>query len=266
MAFSAPIHTNEHSVDRVLKAGLPVVLVFWRSDNCVPCAELAPVLDRLAREHSGRLLVAKVDVVDNPALARRYEVAQLPSLIVVQNGQVVGRAAGAAEQAGLDAWLRSVLEGRARPAPNGPSVPLSGTSPSRETARPATAGAPGATSTRTPAEQATGSAKPLVLTDRTFAQVIGQSDMPVLVDFWAPWCGPCRMVAPTVEQLAREFDGRARVAKINVDENPRTSQSFNIRGIPALLIFRNGQIVERFVGVQPITVLRAALAKHAATS
>jgi len=264
MAFSAPIHTNEQSIDRVLKAGLPVVLVFWRSDNCAPCAELAPVLDRLARDHSGRLLVAKVDIADNPDLARRYEVTQLPSLIVVQNGQVAGRADGAAAQAALDAWLRAVLEGRAMPAPTGPSVPLSGTRPSQRPARPATGGVPGTTTTRQQVPQATGSATPLVLTDRTFAQVIGQGDMPVLVDFWAPWCGPCRMVTPTVEQLAREFDGRARVAKLNVDENPRTSQSFNIRGIPALLIFRNGQIVERFVGVQPIATLRAALAKHAA--
>src|SRR3712207_3733651 len=140
MAFSAPIHTNEQSVDRVLKAGLPVVLVFWRSDNCAPCAELAPVLDRLAREHSGRLLVAKVNVADNPDLVRRYEVTQLPSLIVVQNGQVAGRAAGAAAQAGLDAWLHSVLEGRGMPAPAGPSVPLSGPTPSQGPARPASAG------------------------------------------------------------------------------------------------------------------------------
>ena len=105
-----------------------------------------------------------------------------------------------------------------------------------------------------------------MLTDQTFEKVVSQSDKPVLVDFWAPWCGPCRMVAPAVEQLAGEFAGRAVVAKLNVDENPRVSQRFDIRSIPALFVFRRGQVVERIVGAQPASVLRAALEKHCRAS
>jgi thioredoxin 1 len=88
------------------------------------------------------------------------------------------------------------------------------------------------------------------------------STQPVLVDFWAPWCGPCRMVAPTVEQLAREFQGRAIVGKLNVDENPRTAQQYQIMGIPALYIFKQGKVVDQMVGVQPANVLQQRLARQ----
>ena len=101
------------------------------------------------------------------------------------------------------------------------------------------------------------------MTDQTFERMVKESDRPVLVDFWAPWCGPCRMVAPAVEQLAGEFAGKAVVAKLNIDENPQTAQRYGIMSIPALYIFRRGQIVERLVGAQPASVLRQALAKYA---
>ena len=87
--------------------------------------------------------------------------------------------------------------------------------------------------------------------------------LPVLVDFWAPWCGPCRMVAPSVEQLAREFDGRAVVGKLNVDENPAVAGRYNIMSIPTLLIFKNGAVVDQIVGAQPLEALRQRLVRHA---
>jgi len=84
----------------------------------------------------------------------------------------------------------------------------------------------------------------------------------VLVDFWAPWCGPCRMVAPSVEQLAREFAGRAVVGKLNVDDNRMTAGRYNIMSIPSLLILKRGAVVDQIVGVQPMDVLRQRLARH----
>jgi thioredoxin len=94
-------------------------------------------------------------------------------------------------------------------------------------------------------------AGPITVTDATFAAEVERSPMPILVDMWAPWCGPCRMLAPVIEQLAGEMAGRARVAKLNVDENPVTSERFQVRGIPALLLFKGGREIDRMVGVQP---------------
>jgi thioredoxin 2 len=92
---------------------------------------------------------------------------------------------------------------------------------------------------------------PLTVTDATFAAEVERSPLPVLVDMWAPWCGPCRMVAPVIEELAQELAGQVRVAKLNVDENPATAARFAVRSIPTLLVLRAGQEADRIVGVVP---------------
>jgi len=93
--------------------------------------------------------------------------------------------------------------------------------------------------------------KPQPVTDASFAQDVLRSPVPVLVDAWAPWCGPCHMIAPVVDQLATELAGRIRVVKLNVDENPRTAARFDLRSIPTLLVLKDGREVDRLVGVQP---------------
>lgn len=90
--------------------------------------------------------------------------------------------------------------------------------------------------------------KPVTVTDKTFKEEVVQADVPVLVDFWAAWCGPCRMIAPMIEELAREFDGRAKITKMDVDNNPQVAMQFGIRSIPTLLFFKDGEVVDQLIG------------------
>lgn len=104
----------------------------------------------------------------------------------------------------------------------------------------------------------------VVFSDQSFATEVLQSPVPVLVDIWAPWCGPCRVQGPIIEELAQEVDAaKAKIGKLNADENSATTQAYNVLSIPTILIFKAGQVVEQFMGVQPKEKLKAALAKHA---
>jgi len=233
MTIHSVLHTNEQSFNRVLQTGLPLVLVFWH-----PQAPLSPAIDaqltKAAATYAGKLLIVKIDASAERALVERYQIRETPALVFLKAKQVEGQMAGSLQTQAIDAWLRYLVEGGARP-----QQPKS--TPS--------------------AAQQQSSGQPVTLTDTNFAEIIN-GPTPVLVDFWAPWCGPCRMVAPAVEQVAREFGGRAVVGKLNVDENPRTAQQYQIMGIPALYIFKRGQVVEQMVGVQPAAVLQQRLARH----
>ena len=96
-------------------------------------------------------------------------------------------------------------------------------------------------------------------TDQTFDSEVIESEQPVLVDFWAPWCGPCRVLGPVVEELADEFHGRAKVVKVNVDDSPQVARRFGIRSIPTLLFFQGGEVVDTTVGLAPKPDLAAKL-------
>ncbi len=101
----------------------------------------------------------------------------------------------------------------------------------------------------------------LEVTDDSFASEVLNSELPVLVDFWAEWCGPCKMVSPIVEELSNEYNGKVKVAKLDVDSNPQTATNYGIRGIPTLLMFKDGSAVDQIVGAVPKTQIAERLDK-----
>ena len=100
------------------------------------------------------------------------------------------------------------------------------------------------------------------LSDGNFDESVIKSSVPVLVDFWAEWCGPCRMIAPTVEALAADYEGKVTIGKLNVDDNPNTATQFGVRSIPTLLLFKNGEVVESVVGLADKSRLQGIIDKH----
>jgi len=104
----------------------------------------------------------------------------------------------------------------------------------------------------------------VVLTDESFTAGVAGGDRPVLVDFWAPWCPPCRMIAPVLEALATDYAGKVTIAKLNVDDNPRTASTFNVSSIPTLILFKGGKAVDVIIGAQPRAAIEGLLKKHIA--
>lgn len=216
--FDTPITTDEASLERVLAQSLPVVLYLFSK----PDPALDTAFKTAAKNHAGDLLVVRVDASSSPKIYDRFGRPSLPALLTLDEGEIESRAAQI-RPSDVDDHVAFLLgEG---PLPT-------------ETAAQAEARAQSGTA-------------PVHVSDRSFAADVLQSDVPVLVDFWAPWCGPCHMIAPILDRLAEQYAGQVRIAKLNVDENPITARQFQAMSIPMLLLFHQGKVVNRLVGAQP---------------
>lgn len=228
--FDTPLNTNDQSIDRVLNAGMPVALLLWSGRALDHAVE--ETLRQIAQAEAGRMLVVKLNTAENPQTTARLD-GSGPALITFRDGQEVTRTTAITSQSVRDQV--AYLLGRG-PRPTEPQ--------------------PAATPPPRQGQAANAPSHPVEVSDATFAAEVLRSDLPVLVDLWAPWCGPCRMIAPVVEKLAGEYAGRLKVAKLNVDDNPRTAMNYQVQGIPTLLIFQGGEVIDRIVGAAPEPMLR----------
>jgi thioredoxin 1 len=227
-AADSPITLGTASdLDKVLDTKLPILLYVYNGES--PRADVKTELDKAAREQAGKLRVVKIDTSHAPDIAERFELGKHPLLIGVADGEVVLR----------------------RPRPWGTDV----TGTVEELLKHVPAGVmPAPVLEKDVVEK-----KPIKVTDKSWEQDVMKSQLPVIVDFWADWCGPCKMIAPILEKLAAEFAGKVRVAKVDVDQNPALSQKYRVMSIPTLMFVKNGKIVGQQAGALPEHVLRDAV-------
>lgn len=228
--FDTVLASSDMSLERVLNAGLPVVLFFYERE--IP-GDLRQALDDLARRYAGRALLVTLNRTDAPQAASRFGAHQFPALVTVRDGKTIAR---------LGNVTHSDL------APHVAHLLGEGPLPASRASEPA------------PAPKRNASTAPVSVNENDFNREVLQSDRPVLVDFWAPWCAPCRMVAPTLEKLAAE-QSNLKIAKVNVDENPGLASKYRAMSIPTMIVIQGGREVDRWVGAMPENVLRSRVAR-----
>ncbi len=232
--FNTPINTDDNNLAKVMGQSLPIALYLY-DNRSGGNKSLDEAISKAAKENAGQLLVVRVDASNNPQTKRDYGNLSAPALVtLVKDGgsRTVKSKTANVTPSDIQAHIAYLL-GKG-PAPKQPT-PSASTNPSS-------------------ASSNGNATKPQVVTDATFDAEVLKSKLPVLVDFWAPWCGPCRTIGPVVEQMAQKYAGRAKVVKVNVDDNPRIAQQFQVMSIPTLITFKNGSALKRQVGANPTII------------
>lgn len=229
--FDTVLSSSDLSLDRVLNAGLPATLIFYEKE--LP-NDLRQAMDDLARQYAGKALIVTLARGDAPQALARFGVQQLPALVTVREGKIVTRQ--------QDLRLADLKPHIAHLIGEGP-LP---------TQRAADAG---------PRANVGSAQGPINVDEAQFEREVIQSTRPVLIDFWAPWCGPCHMVAPTIDKVAREYSDTLKVVKVNVDENPGLASRYHAMSIPTMIVIKDGREVDRWVGAQSEAVIRSKVAR-----
>ncbi len=225
-----PVTTTDDTLKNLYEAGLPILLLLHDGETPKP---LADALAKLAKKHGDELQVADLDTATNPKIAAKYTHLDLPALVTFEQ-----RTYGIREKSEGSAVRPSALRDHAA------FLLGTGEDPAEKAARKAAKSSKKKSSVNSPNGV-------LDVSDKSFKKQVLRSKQPVLVDFWAPWCGPCRQVSPMVEQLGKAYKGKLRVVKVNVDDYPKLSRQYRDSSIPTLMNYDGGQMVERAVGARP---------------
>ena len=227
---------TDETIDAALNGPKPMLMLF--SDGEKDRGDFRVAFRNAAAEHDG-IMFAQVNPKVATAAAARFEIGSKPVLISWAGGEVLGRRSrpwGTDLPSALAALQAHIAENAPPPIASTPDTNTDTTTQNEETSIVYN--------------------EPVNVTDETFQTEVFESDLPVLVDFWAEWCGPCRMVAPVLEKLAKEFEGKVKIAKVDVDANPQLSQSFQIRSIPNMMAIKGKTIVFNQPGALPEPSLR----------
>jgi len=220
---------NAKQLDLLLQSSQQPLLIWLSPDGSSPSSDVSKALDAASKNYKGRLQIVIVNE-HNDDLIARFALGKRPVLIGWHNGEEVLR-----RQRPWAADVQSIAQ---------QLVQLNHSS---------------ATTADKNGNQKEHPMQPVHVTDQTFEAEVLKSDLPVLVDFWAEWCGPCRTIAPILDKLAKEYSGKVKIAKVDVDANPALAQAFRIMSIPTLMFVKEGKIVGQQAGALPEPVLRDAL-------
>ena len=203
--------TDANFSETALKDDTLSVVDFW-AEWCGPCRMITPIINDLSKDYEGKATIGKLNVDENPGTAQKYGVRSIPTILFIKNGEVVDKQVGVASKKVLTDKIEKLL----------PSTSNSVQSEDGDVVK---------------------------FTDDNFQAAALGHDKVSVVDFWAEWCGPCRMITPIIKELAEDYKGDAVVGKLNVDNNPVIASKYGVRSIPTILFIKNGEIIDKQVGV-----------------